>query len=174
MSGHGLVLFFHLGQIPLSSYFVWASVPVSLCVESQLHLLFLRIMALYGKCPVVLCSIVFPVPQGLVLPVAFLLCAACALLSCPGHFILQINSLQRLSLLVVSSVWYLAQMWCLLTTCALVCLWNKICCYCHQNQGLTKLLGQETWCCQGFWLVLWMRRPAMVGLRWARLGRVDH
>ena len=47
-------------------------------------------------------------PQGLELPRVSPMCAICALLLCPGCFILQTSLLQRLSLSVVCRVWPLA------------------------------------------------------------------
>ena len=51
--------------------------------------------------PVVPCCVVL---QGLALLEVSPVCAACALLFCPGCFILQVSHLQSLSLLFVSSV----------------------------------------------------------------------
>ena len=40
------VLIFHLRHIPLSPHFVYLSVPVFMCLKSQLHLLLFKIVAL--------------------------------------------------------------------------------------------------------------------------------
>ena len=56
------------------------------------------------KRSVVPCTVVSLFPQGLVLLRVTPMCAACALILCPGFVILQASGLQRFSLLIVSSV----------------------------------------------------------------------
>lgn len=118
-----------------------------MCEENLLCLLFLRVMTLWRRGTVVPFSVVSPVPQCLVL---LRVPPMCAVLLCHFCFILQASHLQRLSLLVVGSVWSLDWIWHILTRCSLVCLWNETCCHWHWNRGLTKLLDWETWCWQGF------------------------
>ena len=94
---------------------------------------------LWRRGPVVPCSVVSP----LTLPLqgVSLMCTACGLLLCLGHFILQASCLQRLSLPLVGNVWCLAWMCCILASCALVCSWNETFHHCHWNQGPAELPG---------------------------------
>ena len=57
------------------------------------------------KSPVVLCTVVSCVPQGLSL---LEVSPVCALLLCAGRYNLQASRLQSLSLPVVGNVWFLA------------------------------------------------------------------
>lgn len=108
-------------------------VSVSVCWESQLYLLFLRVMALW-RCPVVPCCVVFSIPQGLlgISPMWCMLHVLCC-------FVLATLSLRLViykdSLTIVDIVLSLAWMWYILTRCALVYLQNETCYHCYLNKS---------------------------------------
>lgn len=156
----------------LSSSFIWdrslclfilsKSLWLFLSEESQLHLPFLRVMAFGRRGLVVLWHVLFLYPQGLGL---LGLSPMCALMLCPSCCTFR-PVVHRGSLCLSRAVriWFLAWMWYILTWCAQVCLWNEICCHCHWNCSLRKLLVREMQCGLGFRPVLLGRGPAVLGL----------
>ena len=90
------------------------------------------------------CCVVSVVPRGPGAQGVSPVCPACTVLLYPGHFILYASHWQKLSLPVVGSVWSLAQMWHVLTKCALACLWNETCFHHHWSQGLANHLDGGT------------------------------
>lgn len=67
--------------------------------------LFLRVITLWETGPIVPCHIVCSYPQDLALLRVSPTCATCALLFCPGCFVLQGSCLEKPSLPVVGNVW---------------------------------------------------------------------
>ena len=102
-------------------------------------------MAIWRRGPVLLCYGLCPVPQNLVLPKVSLMCTACPLLFRPGHFIFQASHLQGSLWLLWAVFWFLPWMWCILTRCILICLWNETCHHLPHNWGPAGLSSWEVW-----------------------------
>lgn len=128
-----LILLFHLEWSPLSWYFVYISLFVSV----------LEKLAIFpapdtnGFMKKRSCSVQWLEVQGV-----SLVCALCTLLLCFGCSILQATCLQRFYLPTVDNICSLARVWGDLTRCALVCLLNATWYYSNATEAFQNS-GQE-------------------------------